>query len=337
MFVLLMSMAIIVLATAGLAMVLRADGRDKAARRARAAAELARTGWTVVGDVLGEFELWGVLDGAAVVLKNSGVNKLPGPSTEQRTAGTITVGTIAVPVPLPDLVICKISDIDSIMGMLPNAPRLRTGDARFDAVYAVFMGMSSHEPGGDFRRAPGSDTLAWARPEALGQMLDLGLIWLRVQDGCCELSVAPLERQDVGAALSLAGNLLRASMRKPLLPAVSKTGTVMRKPFSPLPLIVIAGGWAVFGAFPGGMLLSFVPFLRTLNQADVCGPDGQILVSEASHGDGTSYGLYCSNHLDTSMSLHWLSCGAAIAAAILVLALLASLAIQIRQRRASET
>jgi hypothetical protein len=58
---------------------------------------------------------------------------------------------------------------------------------------------------------------------------------------------------------------------------------------------------------PVGSALAFLPPLRHLNAEAVCGHAAEILVSSSDLGDGTSYGLYCSNDLAGSLFGHYAS------------------------------
>lgn len=85
-------------------------------------------------------------------------------------------------------------------------------------------------------------------------------------------------------------------------------GTFVRPALSYDPVTnVMFGSLASISLAPFGMALAFLPPLRELNSEIECGEDGEIRVSSSNMGDGTSYGLYCSNDHDALLIGHYAS------------------------------
>lgn len=86
--------------------------------------------------------------------------------------------------PLGDQLVCKLENIDRIMGPNPVVAPVASGLSAFDARYAVFI-ESQHDVAGTYRKSPGRAT-AWLQPGILQALLSLDMGWLRVHDGCLE-------------------------------------------------------------------------------------------------------------------------------------------------------
>lgn len=187
-------------------------------RRAQTAAEraLVETGLTPSGDALGTFTLRGAVHGIDVELTNCTTKRPPGPS-ENDTPVCIAYVTA----PIADQVVCKIAEIDQIMGPLPMVPRVRTSHVQFDAGYAVFVGLAGEPMGGSYRGASNASAVPWAQPSLLDRFVEFDLRWLRVQEGRVEVAFGPLPVEAAGRAAALAAAVALASQGKgiPLLSA----------------------------------------------------------------------------------------------------------------------
>jgi len=107
---------------------MRLHRAQKAAQlRAKAAArdELTKTGLTPSGDPLGTFELQGLMHDVEVTLENGTSIRPPGGRNEEGGHGDACVVRVAAP--LADQLVCKLGEVDQMLGPLPTVPRLRTG------------------------------------------------------------------------------------------------------------------------------------------------------------------------------------------------------------------
>lgn len=107
---------------------------------------------------------------------------------------------------------------------------------------------------------------AWAHPMLLGRLCDLGLRWIRVRDGRCEVAFEPLEPEDavqaalacVGIARSMAGMAPVALARRPRSSA--------REPMKPLTTALtvsaVAYLWSLVLVLPVGGALLGLPVLE---------------------------------------------------------------------------
>lgn len=280
--------------------------RGQASRRraeADAAARLAAAGLQAKGELLGTFVARPV-DGLEVVLTNRTPQTRPGAS---EPTGTACVARIAVP--LVDQIVCKAAEADLVMGPLPAVPRVRTGYAPFDDVYAVFVGVAGGAPdGGSYRAAPVAGDIPWAQTPLLESLLELELHWLRVQEGRADLVFPALEIEDVGRAAALAAAVEHAAAGRPA-PVLTRGPRIIRPPRGDVG-VWTALAWGL-GVFPGllvGMLLTFAPPLQDLD-AWVCGAGDRIITASSDLGDGTSYGCRCAGHPENSLALHYLGSG----------------------------
>jgi hypothetical protein len=113
---------------------------------------------------------------------------------------------VKVPADLADQLVCAASEVDAVMGPMPSVPRVKTGFAPFDHRYALFGGP-----------AP------WAKRALVERFLELGLRWLRVREGRCEIAFPPLATEDLPRAIALAATVARlpsgaGSLPRPALP-----------------------------------------------------------------------------------------------------------------------
>lgn len=208
-----------VLFTIAAIMVVRFRRSAKAARRAIEAAEtsvLLKTGLALTGDVLDSFELRGRANNVDVELANGKTVQRPGSSDGYVPACAI----LRIAAPMADQIVCKVDEIDQIMGVLPAAPRLRTGHTLFDAAYAVFVMPTGDATGGSYRDGANTNPLGWAQPSLLDRLIELDLLWLRVRDGVGDVVFPRLPVEEVGRAIALATAVACAVQRKPF-PALS--------------------------------------------------------------------------------------------------------------------
>jgi hypothetical protein len=209
--------------------------RDDSRARAATEAALAATGLRVEGDVLG-FHVARLLEDGGVEVTRDGVAR--------------------VAAPLLDQIVCKVSEIDEVMGPLPAVPRVRTGHAPFDAEYAIFVGVSGGGSAGSYRAAPTGGDTPWARPPILDALQRLGLQRMRIREGQAELTFVPaLPIEAAGRAARLALAVERAARGMPL-PSLAPLPTVLLPPRPSLD-VEAAFVWlaAAFAGLLGGVLL----------------------------------------------------------------------------------
>jgi len=280
---------------------LRREGqRARERAEADAARSLAVAGLRANGDLLGAF-VARPEEGVDVILTNRKPQTRPG-ATEP--TGDMCVVRLAVP--LEDQIVCKVAETEMVMGPLPAVPPTRTGYPPFDDTYALFVGPAAGAPSGSYREAPVAGSTRWAQTPLLDGLLDLDLLWLRVQDGHAELAFPPLEVEDVARAAALAVAIEHAARGRPL-PALPRGPRTIRPPWQDVGSSVGAawGAGVVVGLAPVGVILSFVSPLRRLDAELSCGPGDQIVTVSA--GDGAS--LECANHPEKWLALHWLGSG----------------------------
>lgn len=148
---------------------------------------LAATGLVPSGDALGTFALRGAVHGIDVELTNRVSKRPPGPYE-----GTTTVCVAYAAAPIADQIVCRLVEVDQIMGPLPMVPRVRTNHMQFDATYAVFVGSVGEAVGGSYRSTSSPSAVPWAQPSLLDRLIEFDLQWLRVQEGHVELVFRPL-------------------------------------------------------------------------------------------------------------------------------------------------
>lgn len=306
---------------------LRRAGRDERRQaEADAAAKLTEAGLGANGDLLGAFNAR-PLEGVDVVVKNRQSQTRPGAS---EPTGTACIARVEVA--LEDQIVCKVSEADLVMGPLPAVPRVRTGHAPFDEAYTVFVGSAGGAPSGSYRAAPVAGGASWAQPPILEALLELDLLWLRVQEGRAELAFPPLEVEDVARAVAIAIAIEHAAIGRPY-PALARGPRTLRPPWRDVGNAVgeVWGAGLLFGIAPVGVVLSFVPPLRNLNAEIVCGPGDRIVTVSA--GDGAT--LECANHPEKSLILHWLSGGLLGLGVVVLIGLFLTIASRRRVRSAS--
>ena len=160
---------VVLLAVAGLAsMILILRGREaRRLAKARTQVALAESGIQASGNLLGASEAR-FPDGVTVALTNGAFHTRPG--TRCRFP-ILCMARIAVP--LADQIVCKASEAVRVVGAVPAVPRVRTGYARFDDAYAVFVGVSGGRPAGSYRAAIAEGDTPWAQAPVLDGFLDL--------------------------------------------------------------------------------------------------------------------------------------------------------------------
>jgi hypothetical protein len=93
---------------------------------------------------------------------------------------------------------------------------VRTGYARFDDAYAVFVGVSGGRPAGSYRAALAEGDTPWAQAPVLDGFLDLDLRWMWVHEGMADLVFPELAIEDALRAMTLAHAVERAAGGKPV-------------------------------------------------------------------------------------------------------------------------
>jgi hypothetical protein len=266
---------------------------------------LQETGLEVDGDPLTSFSLRGILHGMAVVLKSQTNRNLPGASDQERT-----VCVVDVDVALPDMIVCRKQDVDTVMGPLPAVAPAATGEDAFDALYTVFVSAGPLDSSGDFRTPAVGRALRWAKPPVLEQLRIAHVGWIRVQRARCEVALPPVDSGNAPFALAVALNVALAARDRPLVPAVPRREASAVDGKLDMTPLYVGGGVAAFGLFIGWAPVSFTPWVREATEEWVCGPGARLLVTSSSDGASTSYGLYCSGATSDDLFLHYFTSGA---------------------------
>lgn len=289
----------------------------KTARRDTEEAEtcvLLKIGLELSGDVLDTFELRGSMHGVEIELANGKSAQPPGASE-----GYVSACAARVAVPIADQIVCKVAEIDQIMGVLPAAPRVRTGHAQFDATYAIFVMPTGEVTGGSYRGAPEANTLVWAKSSLLDRLLELDLLWLRVRDGFADVVFPRLPVEEVGRAVALALAVARAAQRKPL-PTLSAGPRArwhawqdeIMNPFWSIFTVILLG-------ITCGPWVAQIHALTFLDNEFICGRGDQ-MVPISSDSDDFDFALRCLQHPEKSLALHWVG-GIVLFMAIVALAI----------------
>jgi len=272
----------------------------KARMKSSARATLAETGLSFEGDPLGAFTLRGRSSGVDLVLENASYEPRPGPGDEREV-----VCIVRFAAPLADMIVCRASQVDAIMGALPSAPRVRTGHGAFDARYAVFVTQGAS----GYRGADPTSAGPWAATPILERAMDLALAWMRVRDANVEIAFARLSVDDVARGLAVAANVARAARGEAL---VDVRGGFLTPPRNaPAEIMSMGLLWGISGVLGAivGFVASFFEWFRTLDQEAVCGPGATLLHTESSFNGETSHDFHCSNGNDGFLiALHCLSC-----------------------------
>ena len=289
----------------GIGRYLTAAGQEERRRAEEVAtAKLAEVGLQANGDVLTKF-VARTLGDVDVVLRNAKSVTRPG---APEPTGEACVARVAVR--LDDQIVCKASEADLVMGPLPAVPRVRTGHGTFDEAYAVFVGAVGEVPAGSYRAAPGPGGASWAQPAILEGLMELDLLWMRVQDGEADLVFPPLAIEDVGRAAALAAAIEQAAIGGPT-PVLARGARAPWQPWKDLKdsvnTVWVAG--LLFGVAPVGLLLGFAPPLRELGATLACGVGGRLVTTSFSDGSSVSYGMQCHDAAGRSLALYWLTSG----------------------------
>ncbi len=297
----------VVMATWGTIIVVAMKKAEREEERAKDETRKAvrRTiGLAIDGNPLGSCIIGGNVHGVDLTIDIGASHPLPGPSEERREATTISGATV-----LADQIVCRRADVDYVMGALPAVPRQTLGDAAFDERYAVFLGVgdTAQAPTGYRDGSPPAPALAWTDPTIMKDMIAQGLVYMRVKEGRCVLAFGPTRAENVAPLVATAANVLRRASGQSLVSAPSEKPVVTPPAsYSNVSSVMFVALGSIFLA-PVGAVLGFLPPLRELNEETECGAGGKILVSESSDGDGTSYGLYCSNDHHASLFGHYTS------------------------------
>ncbi|MBX3189963.1 MAG: hypothetical protein KF819_23260 [Labilithrix sp.] len=280
------------------------DREETRARDEVRAAVREEIGLEIDGDPIGACAMRGTVHDVALTVEVQATRSLPGPSDVSHVATAIGAG-----VPLPDLVVCRRSDVDSVMGPIPAVAPQPTGVPAFDATYAMFVGVgaSPHHPAGYRDAGAPSPALAWVDPKTLADLGAQRLIFMRVRDGRCDLAFDPTSADGVGPLVATAANVVRRATGRPLVaPAPKRTIVTPALSYGRVTGVMSVALGSIL-LTPLGATVAFFAPIRELNGEAACGKGGEIFVSASTDGEGTSYGLYCSNDHEASLALHYVS------------------------------
>lgn len=238
--------------------------------------------------------LSGNRDGLPLDFRIDVARPLPGKSEVSGPTGTL----VAVPASGGDVLVCRRTLSDEIVGPLPALPRHRTGDAAFDAAFDVFS------------TDAGFDASSFPSPGTRAALLQLGLMWLRRKDGRLELFLESMSPNQAEAAVSVATTLARSDGSR----AAADDAHYRRAGFAPdaamIPVprgdaerfatrhvswpLALATFVALIVAIPGGAVLPLVPAVHTALADIACDrPGDEVMGTRSEEGDGTSYGVVC--------------------------------------------
>jgi hypothetical protein len=286
-------------------MATNAEAGEKERAREQTRLAVRRTiGLEIDGDPIRSCSMRGNVHGVDLTIDVRTTRALPGPSETSESATSVSGHA-----PLPEQIVCRSADVDKVMGPLPAVPRQPTGDATFDASYAVFVGAgaAAQPPTGYRDAAPTAPAVVWADPKTLADMHAQRLIFMRVDNGRCELAFEPRSADDVAPLVATAANVIRRASGQPRVSPQMETTTVTPAIAYDSVTGVMFAGLASILVSPIGATLAFLPSLREINAEAECGKGGEIRVSSSNLGDGTSYGLYCSNNHEASLVGHYAS------------------------------
>lgn len=244
-----------------------------AARAARRVAltwsreKLCELGIALEGDPLGAYTLHGSVHGAELEVHSRVESAPPG---AREGEGKKTVCVVKLPLAVPDLIVCRSVEVDRVMGPLPAVPRTLTGHADFDKVYSLFVSNTTAGPevsGAGYRQSGAGGALGWAKPSILDRLTELGLEWMRVRAGACELTFLPFMPEDTVRAAIASANLSRAQAGTTLVPDGSGLRAADRDASKPLEVIIAGPFLGLFACgFPGTLLMKGLdlPVLETV-------------------------------------------------------------------------
>lgn len=271
-------------------------------RMRQAQAELDRTRLTVAGDPLGAFLLRGKVEGVDISLECQTSVKRPGQGASE--GGYLFASVVRLPVPLPDLIVCRSAEVDGIMGPLPSAPRARTGHAPFDTAFSVYLSPTlAGGQAGDFLTSKAT-SLAWAHPRLLERMTEMELHWIRIQHGEAQLVFPPTNSAGAERISTLGVAFGRAARGEAFsLPhGDGPIGPRMRHIDVKARVLAVVGISALV-ALSAGWGVAFIPALWGLDQELLCGPSDPII--EVSCGEGGCLG--CKSDPERFMGLHYVA------------------------------
>jgi hypothetical protein len=297
--VLLYAGLLLVVAVVWSALLVRAGEGGDRRRAADATQALERTGLVVSGDPLGSYALVGRAHDVDITLENGDAKPRPGVTQESEP-----VCLVKVAADLADQLVCVASEVDAVMGPLPSVPRIKTGFAPFDQRYAVFGGP-----------AP------WAQPALLQRFLDLGLRWLRVREGRCEIAFPPLATDDLPRAIALGATVAR--LPSGAVPVEAARGPrlaldPLRARSSPAGAVGLTWLAAVVIVPWPSFILATIPGLLDLDAPLEC--EGGAALREVGCGSDSSC-LECASGPDHFHGLHYLGCSLLGVTAFALLAL----------------
>ncbi len=229
--------------------------------------KLCELGIALEGDPLGAYTLHGSVHGAELKV-HSRVDRAPPGAREDESKKTVCA--VELPLAVPDLIVCRTVEVDRVMGPLPAVPRTLTGHADFDKVYSLFVSNTTAGPevyGAGYRQSGAGGALGWAKPPILDQLNELGLEWMRVRSGACDLTFLPFMPEDTVRAAVASANLSRAQAGATLVPERDGPRAADRDASKPLGIIIAGPFFGLFACgFPGSVLIQGLklPVLETI-------------------------------------------------------------------------
>ncbi|WNG20985.1 hypothetical protein [Cystobacter fuscus] len=198
---------------------------------------------------------------------------LPPGADSERVSGASS-SRLKVPLPGGGLLMIPPDLVEPLLGPLPPVPRVRTGEARFDATFSCFA------QGGELPRWPSGT--AFPSPEDLAFLQAHRMRWLRWNDDLLEVAFEPSSPADAVPLLAFAQALRRRQQGR----AVSTPpAAAPSMPVAPIAGLKTEDQIWFFFAFGGVMMFSaFAPHLfdplKDVVSLHVCGVKGIQLSNE---------------------------------------------------------
>ncbi|WP_155893459.1 hypothetical protein [Cystobacter fuscus] len=198
---------------------------------------------------------------------------LPPGADSERVSGASS-SRLKVPLPGGGLLMIPPDLVEPLLGPLPPVPRVRTGEARFDAAFSSFA------QGGEPPRWPSG--APFLSPEDLAFLQAHRMRWLRWNDDLLEVAFAPRTPADAVPLLAFAQALRRGQQGRaastppaaaPSMPVVPVAGL---EPEEQIWFFFAFGGVMMFSAFAPHL---FDP-LKDVVSLHVCGVKGLQLSNE---------------------------------------------------------
>lgn len=224
---------------------------------------LAPIGGSLHGNPFDSYVLRTTVEGIDVQVHNRAVRKRPGAREDDSSK---TVCAIELPLDGPDLIVCRMEEVDAVMGPLPSAVRKRSGHAAFDAQYAIFASAAEPETGPSYRGPPLTKSTAWAQPAVVERLIELKLQWMRLREGRGEVVFEPFEAEDAVRGVRTCANIARAISGAQPERVEPGPPIARRQPMEPLWVALIISG--------NGLGLASLPGLPLMHHAHIPLPEG---------------------------------------------------------------